>query len=597
MFVTGPAPRRHSMSRTRPRLLVLGGPGVDAGEVSSCLGNRFDVSVAATSEEARGMLALSQYDAVLAATGDFMPLERDLVGRQSSLLLNAIGEGIALCDPTGRRVWSNDLFDACHDSVKRRVAHLCKKAGERFQAELEEDPTGRFLRPRRLVLSFGRGRRFFEVFLSPVLPMGWQNAAVAQREARAAGTLSTLPVVSPQVAAVVRDVSARERLARKMHAIERAGQELMHFDVDVVKKMHVAERLSFLESKVSGYAHNLLHFDHYAVRLLNETTGKLDLVMSRGLPPEATAIELYAKAEGNGISGLVGATGVSYICADVTKDPRYVTGMEKAGSSLTVPLRLFDRTIGVFNVESARTRAFNDTDRQFAEIYAHYIAVALHFLNLLVVERYTTRQTAAGAVQGEISEPLNDLVAEVERLRDGPGVTAESSKALDRIMRDVEAIRRRVKDAGAAPRTILGIEAALADTRVDPALEGKRVLVADNEQVMRETVRDVLRARGCVVSVFENGESAIAALEAAGAGEYHVVISDISMGDKTGYDVFASAKKYDAQVPVILMTGFGYDPHHSIVRASQEGLQCVLFKPFQAEKLIEEVKKALKVNG
>jgi DNA-binding NtrC family response regulator len=41
------------------------------------------------------------------------------------------------------------------------------------------------------------------------------------------------------------------------------------------------------------------------------------------------------------------------------------------------------------------------------------------------------------------------------------------------------------------------------------------------------------------------------------------------------------------------MTGFGYDPHHSIVRASQEGLQCVLFKPFQAERLIEEVHKAL----
>ncbi|MFM9958732.1 MAG: response regulator [Phycisphaerales bacterium] len=581
------------MSRTRPRLLVLGGPGVEPGEVSSCLGNRFEVSVPVTVEDARAMLASSQYDAVMAASGDFMPLERDLVGRQSSLLLNAIGEGIVLSDGTGRRVWSNDQFDAFHEAVKKRVGILCKRAGERFQAELEEDPTGRFLRPRRLVVSFGRGRLFFEVYLSPVLPMGWQANAARGGERSAV----TLPVISPQVAAVVRDVSVRERLARKMHAIERAGQELMHFDVDVVKKMHVAERLAFLESKVSGYAHDLLHFDHYAVRLLNEATGKLDLVMSRGLPPEATAIELLAKAEGNGISGLVGATGISYICADVTKDPRYVTGMEKAGSSLTVPLRLFDKTIGVFNVESARVRAFNDTDRQFAEIYAHYIAVALHFLNLLVVERYTTRQSAAGAVQGEISEPLNDLVAEVERLRDGLGITAESSRALDRIMRDVDAIRRRVKDAGAGPRTILGIEAALADTRVDPALESKRVLVADNEQIMRETVRDVLRARGCAVTMFENGETAIAALEAAGAGEFHLVISDISMGDKTGYDVFASAKKFDPDLPVILMTGFGYDPHHSIVRASQEGLQCVLFKPFQAEKLIEEVKKALKVNA
>jgi DNA-binding NtrC family response regulator len=48
-----------------------------------------------------------------------------------------------------------------------------------------------------------------------------------------------------------------------------------------------------------------------------------------------------------------------------------------------------------------------------------------------------------------------------------------------------------------------------------------------------------------------------------------------------------------AKTPVILMTGFGYDPHHSIVRASQEGLQAVLFKPFEVERLLDEVRKAL----
>ena len=41
------------------------------------------------------------------------------------------------------------------------------------------------------------------------------------------------------------------------------------------------------------------------------------------------------------------------------------------------------------------------------------------------------------------------------------------------------------------------------------------------------------------------------------------------------------------------MTGFGYDPHHSIVRASQEGLQSVLFKPFEIELLVKQVREAL----
>jgi hypothetical protein len=41
------------------------------------------------------------------------------------------------------------------------------------------------------------------------------------------------------------------------------------------------------------------------------------------------------------------------------------------------------------------------------------------------------------------------------------------------------------------------------------------------------------------------------------------------------------------------MTAFGYDPNHSIVRSSQEGLHCFLFKPFQIKQLLEEGRKAL----
>ena len=44
---------------------------------------------------------------------------------------------------------------------------------------------------------------------------------------------------------------------------------------------------------------------------------------------------------------------------------------------------------------------------------------------------------------------------------------------------------------------------------------------------------------------------------------------------------------------MILMTGFGYDPNHSIVRASQEGMQSVLFKPFKTDQLVEAVTAAL----
>ena len=79
----------------------------------------------------------------------------------------------------------------------------------------------------------------------------------------------------------------------------------------------------------------------------------------------------------------------------------------------------------------------------------------------------------------------------------------------------------------------------------------------------------------------------------ANGDHFDIVVSDIKMDDRNGYEVFSAAKRLDPGLPVVLMTGFGYDPHHSIVRASQEGLQCVLFKPFQIERLLEELRKAV----
>src|SRR5690606_32598150 len=110
----------------------------------------------------------------------------------------------------------------------------------------------------------------------------------------------------------------------KIDAIDRAGRELMHLDAEEIRKLDVGERLKVLQNKIISYTRELMHFDHFAIRLLDRTTNKLELVMDHGLPAEALNIELFATSEGNGISGYVAATGRSYICPDVERDPRYV---------------------------------------------------------------------------------------------------------------------------------------------------------------------------------------------------------------------------------------------------------------------------------
>jgi CheY-like chemotaxis protein len=151
----------------------------------------------------------------------------------------------------------------------------------------------------------------------------------------------------------------------------------------------------------------------------------------------------------------------------------------------------------------------------------------------------------------------------------------------------------------AGPAGLLGVEQAMNVQAQDPALVGKRVLIADDERRIRTIISCVLERRGCIVTVCDSGTAAMELLQkvpvgATGAnGGYDMMLSDIRMPGFNGYELFAAARKSMVNLPVILMTGFGYDPHHSIVRASQEGLQSVLFKPFQVERLIDEVRKAL----
>jgi CheY-like chemotaxis protein len=250
----------------------------------------------------------------------------------------------------------------------------------------------------------------------------------------------------------------------------------------------------------------------------------------------------------------------------------------------------------VFNIESDQLAAFTEDDRQFAETFGRYVAIALHMLNLLVVERSAVNETVSGRVEGELSEPLKDILQETDWFKDLASRDPEAARHIERIRADVESINKRVKNVASGPQTLLGLEGAMAERRHDPLLQGRRILVADDEANVRRIIHDVLHNRGCEVTTFESGVGAIAALEAAAAGKqpgFDAVISDIRMPDRNGYEVFASARKSCPGVPVILMTGFGYDPHHSIVRASQEGLQAVLFKPFPVERLLDEVRKAV----
>lgn len=512
-------------------------------------------------------------------------------------LLNAVGEGVALSDNKGRPLWANDLFNSYEHGALERLTQIGEEGAASMAAARRFLRAGDELPPQANVYRNefqSPSGRIYDVMVSPVDPRPLVGAALTRP-----GEGGHPPAPWPRaVAVVVRDITDAALLRRRMDAIDQAGSDLVQIETQTVREKNMIERLQLLESRIVTAAKNLLNFDHFAIRLLDEKSGKLELVIKHNLPPEYDAFDIYPRAEGNGISGWVAATGRSYICKDAQNDELFLPGLHGAKSSLTVPLRYQGKVIGIINVESQNVSAFTDDDRRLCEIFARYIAMATHTLDLLVVERTVTNRALAGRFEKEIDEPLRDISNEVDVLRSVAMGNAALEPHIDKIRSDVESIRRRVRDAAEGPTTLLGVERALEQKSIDPALVGKRILIADDQSKIRRIIGDVMRNRGCEVTLCEHGGEAINAILAVEQGSippFDLIVSDIMMPMANGYEVFSAARKVMGRVPVILMTGFGYDPNHSIVRASQEGLQSVLFKPFQVEQLVEMVKKALVV--
>jgi len=480
------------------------------------------------------------------------------LGSQLGTVLNTIGQGVGIIDPQGHILWSNAPFSRFPPEIRGRVLAECAEYGS--LAELPQETT----RLRSLSLVTEEDQHF--------------DATITSFVHRGATRL----------VAVISDVTRARQLQKKIDAIDNAGRELVHVDVDQLPKMGIRERLDLLERKIIRYTGELLNFDNFAICLLDRKTNKLEIVTCMGLPPEAQEVDIYASTENNGITGYVAATGRSYICPDVQRDPRYLRGIKEARSSLTVPLMLHDHVVGTLNIESRRPAAFSEDDRQFAEIFGRYIAIALHILEVLVMERYTTRGRLADNVSTEIAGPLGDILADATTLMEDYIGHDDLRRRLSAITDNVARIKESVKHAAQPEDGLLGTRPTQPQT--DPLLAGKSVMVIDDEDIIRQTVRDVLTKFGCQVETAREGPEGLAMINQR---SYDLVITDIRMPGYDGYEIFRAVKTRNSACPVIFMTGFGYDPNHSIIRAQPEGLSAVLYKPFKVDQLLQEVRAAV----
>lgn len=544
----------------KPRILVLEG-ATPAGQEpfdhsSECVRVR-----AADLCHGIALLAKERFDGIYLDTHDSATRQWASNLFQSERILDALPDGMAVVNSDLRIIWANSTFTAWSGgSAQNKTFYDALGSPEILGPDYSPFHTALSGRSATTRLHCS-GNRYMELTITPIHEPGQKIN---------------------QLIGLARDVTLHVQQQQKLDALHQVGQELAALSPDQLSEMSVEERIELLKLNIRRFTHDLLHYDVIEIRLIDRLTGRLEPLLAEGMTPEAASRVLYPKPEGNGVTGFVAATGKSYLCPDTATDPLYIEGASGARSSLTVPLIAQDLVIGTFNVESPKPNAFGDDDLQFAEIFSREIAATLHTLELLQAEKRSTATESIQAISREIALPVDEILAASTAVLDRYiGHEPEMAEKLRQIIASARSLKQCIQKVGEdlAPAT----PAATADEK-HPRLKGLRVLVADNDERVRLTAHGILGRFGCIVETARDGQEA---LTMARLSAYDAVLVDIRLPDLTGYEAYQKLRKAQPHAKTVLMTSYGYDPSHSIVKARQDGLRSVLFKPFRIDQLLE----------
>jgi response regulator RpfG family c-di-GMP phosphodiesterase len=118
--------------------------------------------------------------------------------------------------------------------------------------------------------------------------------------------------------------------------------------------------------------------------------------------------------------------------------------------------------------------------------------------------------------------------------------------------------------------------------------DAARILVVDDERVIREILAEFLTLEGFSVNTVEDGEKALTELRLR---PYDLLITDLKMPRLSGLQLLEKVESERLGVLTVLMTGFG--TVETAIEAMKKGAYDYLLKPFKVEEVIHVVERAL----
>ena len=117
----------------------------------------------------------------------------------------------------------------------------------------------------------------------------------------------------------------------------------------------------------------------------------------------------------------------------------------------------------------------------------------------------------------------------------------------------------------------------------------KNILICDDAAFMRMMIKDILTKNGYnVVGEAENG---VKAVEAYVEHKPDLVLMDITMPEMDGIGALKGIREKDPNAAVIMCSAMGQQA--MVIEAIQSGAKDFIVKPFQAERVLEAVKKVI----
>ena len=117
----------------------------------------------------------------------------------------------------------------------------------------------------------------------------------------------------------------------------------------------------------------------------------------------------------------------------------------------------------------------------------------------------------------------------------------------------------------------------------------KNILICDDAAFMRMMIKDILTKNG--YNVAGEAENGMKAVEKYNEVKPDLVLMDITMPEMDGIQALKKIKEADSSALVIMCSAMGQQA--MVIESIQAGAKDFIVKPFQADRVIEAVKKVV----